>query len=573
MQMAINQAYNKLRRLTSESLRHMAIVGTTSLPATPAPALPEAMLRVTGSARLVLVINLGSFVVASDADLFRHLRGSETFAAALRKLRPSAPFGIDEATSRIEHDAYALRIFRSRLLYNHFFPTYRIAWDSTMRERMQQLGCSDIDHWQRWIGRIRLTRNGLAVITLDQSFEDISLIACTEQILELPEHGEQPAAHDQWTIAMSILNAFLDAIDHQIKLHSGEQAGSSVHFTHTTQVKHSLRLDRFVVYAIKKIERDGRLLLPDELKRDYAQTLASFMESTLVEWDGQRRFPLYAESPARALVAGDVSSWDEELCLFSGESALIYYPLIGRGLAYVGGPLGLDARAYSSYWAGIVRGIEHLVAFRAEAQQTERRTTGLLGQIPGLTRKVNDGTLGAEDLALIEHLATGLSDIFDSLPELRSMAVTTNAFRADFVRRKFDVLIRELAVHESLELVNTNVEQLNFFLSYYNDMRLQWEGQRTNSLGIGLGAVVLFMAISSFLADTFNVVDRFYNTTDRDLAIRNFGAEVIIGVIGLLILGLMIWRSRKLLTRRARRVRQFSAHLAAISGQAEERGN
>ncbi len=438
---------------------------------------------------------------------------------------------------------------------------------------MLQFGCTDIAHWQRWTGRIRLTRNGLAVITLDQPFEDISLIACTEQILELPEHGEQPAAHDQWTIAMSILNAFLDAIGHQIRLQTGAGTGSSVHFTHTTQVKQSLRLDRFVVYAIKKIERDGRLLLPDELKRDYAQTLASFMESTLVEWDGRRRFPQYAEAPARALVAGDVSSWDEELCLFSGESALIYYPLIGRGLAYVGGPLGLDARAYSAYWAGIMRGIEHLVAFRAEAQQTERRTTGLLGQIPGLTRKVNDGTLGAEDLALIEHLATGLSDIFDSLPELRSMAITSNAFRADFVRRKFDVLIRELAVHDSLDLVNTNVEQLNFFLSYYNDMRLQWQGQRTNSLGIGLGAVVLFMAISSFLADTFNVVDRFYNAADHDLASRTFGTEVIVGVIGLLILGLMIWRARKLFTRRARKAQQFSAHLAAISGQVQERGN
>jgi hypothetical protein len=551
----------------------MATLSTTSFPATSTLVLPEAALHVTGAARLVLVINLGSFVVAPDADVFRHLRGSEPFAAALRKLRPSAPFGIDEATSAVEHDAYALRIFRSRLLYNHFFPTYRIAWDSTMRERMLQFGCTDIAHWQRWTGRIRLTRNGLAVITLDQPFEDISLIACTEQILELPEHGEQPAAHDQWTIAMSILNAFLDAIGHQIRLQPGAGTGSSVHFTHTTQVKHSLRLDRFVVYAIKKIERDGRLLLPDELKRDYAQTLASFMESTLVEWDGRRRFPQYAEAPARALVAGDVSSWDEELCLFSGESALIYYPLIGRGLAYVGGPLGLDARAYSAYWAGIMRGIEHLVAFRAEAQQTERRTTGLLGQIPGLTRKVNDGTLGAEDLALIEHLATGLSDIFDSLPELRSMAITSNAFRADFVRRKFDVLIRELAVHDSLDLVNTNVEQLNFFLSYYNDMRLQWQGQRTNSLGIGLGAVVLFMAISSFLADTFNVVDRFYNATDHDLASRTFGTEVIVGVIGLLILGLMIWRARKLFTRRARKAQQYSAHLAAISGQVEERGN
>jgi hypothetical protein len=551
----------------------MAMLTTTSQPTTAKPVLPEAALHVSGAARLVLVVNLGSFVVATDADAFRHLRGSEAFAAALRKLRPSAPFGIDEATSAVEHDAYALRIFRSRLLYNHFFPTYRIAWDSTMRERMLQLGCTDIAHWQRWAGRIRLTRNGLAVITLDQSFEDISLIACTEQILELPEHGEQPAAHDQWTIAMSILNAFLDAIGHQIRLYVGDGPGNIIRFTHTSQVEHTLRLDRFVVYAIKKIERDGQLLLPDELKRDYAQTLASFMEGTLVEWDGQRRFSQYAEAPARALVANDVSSWDEELCLFSGESALIYFPLVGRGLAYVGGPLGLDAHAYSAYWAGIVRGIEHLVAFRAEAQQTERRTTGLLSQIPGLTRKVNDGMLSTEDLALIEHLAMGLSDIFDSLPELRSMAVTTNAFRADVVRRKFDVLIRELAVHESLELVNTNVEQLNFFLSYYNDMRLQWQGQRTNSLGLGLAAVVLFMAISSFLADTFSVVDRFYNANENDLGSRTFGTEVVVGVIGLLILGLMIWRSRKLFTRRARKAQQFSAHLAEISGQVEERGN
>ena len=132
----MDQAYNKLRISISESLPRMAMLPTTTLPTTSMPMLPEAALHVTGAARLVLVINLGSFVVAPDADAFRHLRGSEAFAEALRKLRPSAPFGIDEITSTVEHDAYALRIFRSRLIYNHFFPTYRIAWDSTMRERM-----------------------------------------------------------------------------------------------------------------------------------------------------------------------------------------------------------------------------------------------------------------------------------------------------------------------------------------------------------------------------------------------------------------------------------------------------
>ena len=50
--------------------------------------LPEEALHVTGSARLVLVINLGSFVDEANADTFRHLRGSE----ARRHVREEVPF-------------------------------------------------------------------------------------------------------------------------------------------------------------------------------------------------------------------------------------------------------------------------------------------------------------------------------------------------------------------------------------------------------------------------------------------------------------------------------------------------
>jgi hypothetical protein len=536
----------------SESLSTMAshtMLPTHSIPET---ILPEYALRVTGAVRLVLVINLSSFVAKETADEFRHLRGSEAFAEALRGLHPQAPFGCDEVTDAIEKDAYALRIFRSRLRYNHFFPTYRLGWDSTMRTRLEELGHADAARWQQWTSRLRLTRNGLAVITLEQPFEDLPLIRCTERVLELPPHGGAPVVQDQWSIGMTILRAFLDSIDRRMTLHVHGR-DQEIHFTTTAQFKHTLRLDRYAIYTFRRIERDGRLLTPEELKRDNAQTLASFMEGALVECEGVRRFPLYAAEQARALVANDVASWDEELCLFTGESALIYHPLVGRGLAYVGGPLGLDAHAYSAYWGGIVRGIEYLVAFRSEAQQSERRTTDLLSRIPGLTRKVNDGALTAEDLDLIDHLAAGLSDIFDSLPEQRSMAVSTSAFRADYVRRKFEVLLRELDVQETLELVNTNVEQLNFFLSYYNDMRLQWQGQRTNTLGIVLAAIVLFMAVSSFLADTFNVADRLFPQNERDRAIRTFGAEIVIAFAGLLILGLMIWQARTLINRRTRK--------------------
>jgi hypothetical protein len=536
----------------SESRLRMAMPTFVPIHLTPEAALPEYALRVTGAVRMVLVINLSSFVAPETADDFRHLRGSEAFAEALRALHPQAPFGRDEANDAIERDGYALRIFRSRLVYNHFFPTYRFGWDSTMRARLEAMGCDDVVRWQRWASRIRLTRNGLAVITLDQPLEDLPLLKCTEQILELPADGTSQATQSQWSIGMTILRAFLDAIDRRIVLHVHGRK-HEIRFAPTAQFKHSLRLDRYVISMFRRIEHAGRLLTAEELKRDYPQTLASFMEGALVECEGQRRYPIYAADRARELLASDVSSWDEELCLFTGESALIYYPLVGRGLAYIGGPLGLDAHAYSAYWAGIARGAEHLLAFRSEAQQAERRTTDLLSRVPSLTRKVNDGALTAADLALIDHLAAGLSDIFDGLPELRSMAVSTNAFRADYARRKFEVLLHELDVQETLDLVNTNVEQLDFFLSYYNDMRLQWQAQHTNSLGVILAAVVLFMAVSSFLADTFNVADRLVPQSDRDRTIQTFGAEIVIAAVGLLILGLMIWQARKLLNRRWRK--------------------
>jgi hypothetical protein len=512
--------------------------------------LPEHALRVTGAARLLLVINLGSFVAEEDADAFRHLRGSESFAAALRELRPQPPFGPDDAALALEQDAYTLRIFRSRLLYNHFFPTYRLAWDARVRERLVAAGCADVRAWQRWTPRVRLTRNGLAAISLEQPLDDLPLIRAVEQVLELPAAGAPSHAQDQWTLGMLILEIFLDALGRRITLHQNGRE-LPIRFAAPAAVKHTLRLDRYLIYNLTRVERDGRLLTPEELKRDYARMLAAFMEGTLVAAGDARRLPLFAADQAHALADGDVSSWAEELCLFTGEGALIYTPLIGRGLAYIGGPLGLDAQAYSTYWAGIVRGVEHIVAFRSEVQQAERRTTDLLSYIPALTRKVTDGDLHAEDVAVIDHLATGLADIFDSLPEQRSMAVSATAFRADYVRRKFDALLRTLAVQETLDLVNTNVEQLNFFLSYYNDMRLQWQGQRTNSLGVTFALVVLFMAISSFLSDTFNVVEQL-RIQDRWTIL----AWIVTFAVGLALLWLLVRLGGRLIHRRLRGARR-----------------
>ncbi|HEX5689500.1 MAG TPA: hypothetical protein VFX76_05840, partial [Roseiflexaceae bacterium] len=65
-------------------------------------------------------------------------------------------------------------------------------------------------------------------------------------------------------------------------------------------------------------------------------------------------------------------------------------------------------------------------------------------------------------------------------------------------------------------------------------------------LGVILATIVLFMAVSSFLADTFNVAERLVPQNERDAAIRTFGVNLVIAVVGLMILAVMLWQARKL---------------------------
>ena len=102
-------------------------------------------------------------------------------------------------------------------------------------------------------------------------------------------------------------------------------------------------------------------------------------------------------------------------------------------------------------------------------------------------------------------------------------------------------------------------------------MRLQWQGMRTNNLGVILGTVVLFMAVSSFLADTFNVVDRLGGPQRDGWDILTW---IITFIVGLVLLGVLMRYTRRLLnrviSRRMRKAEAYSARLAEISKQTDK---
>ncbi|MBX7221731.1 MAG: hypothetical protein K1Y36_17395 [Blastocatellia bacterium] len=521
----------------------------------------EHTLLASGRLRFVLVLNLSRFLDFSPAsetknqsptqtrEQFNHLRGSPAFLAALRNWKPGIPFVRDLGQDRIEEEGYRLRVFRSRLRETQFLPTYRLEWSTGLLEQLRE-ACPDLPELAHaWTVRIRFTPYGLAVVLLERELKNRSLVEWTEEVLEMQRERclvEDMAPSEQqvqWLIARWALVRFLETVGWELKVSGGHQP-CCLRFQKSFKTERPLRLDRYVLHLFDTLQGPQGEVSPYDLKTAYKQVLAGLMEGSILIENHQKRFPTYPPVPP---CLEDVSSWEEELCVVTGEAGLVYTPLAHRGIVFFSGMHGRPTESYLDYWEAVVRGFEHVVAFRAETERAQRRTVELLGKIPHLTQRVNDGHIGRSDEAEIASLAGGLSDIFDTLPEQRSMEISAIFFRADAARRKFEILMERLDVPQILGQLNTNVEQLSYFLEYYNDMRLQWQSQRINTLAWRVGVVVLFMASTSFLNDGFQVYDR-WNQAIGPVSVRHWTLLTFGFLVFLLVLvwiqNVRIWRKK-----------------------------
>jgi hypothetical protein len=514
--------------------------------------MPEHELRASGRLRVLLVLNLSRFIAheelepiharpgdpARERAVFNHLRGSGPFVQALRAWTPSHPFQRDRDQDRVEAEGYRLRVFRSRLRERQFLPTYRMHWTPELCEELRRRDPALVDEWTCWAPQLRFTPYGLAAVILERRMEDAPLVLWSERLIELQcdRHvpGEENLAERQiqWWLSQWVLTHFLASVGWQLQIdHDGQT--QTIFFRKPTEESRPLRLDRYAMHIWERVAGPDGEVSPQELKQSYKNALVGALESTLLVEGGRKRYPLYAlDTPALE----DLTSWEEELCLLTGEGGLLYTPLQRSSIALIGGSHNAVRDSYGAYWDAIVRGIEHIVVFRAEAERTQRRTIELLSMVPQLTQHVSDGSISKQDEQHIGTLASGLSDIFDTLPEQRSMTISAIFFRSDSARQKFDVLMERLDIPEILEQIDTNVEQLSFFLEYYNDMRLQWQSQHVNALAGFVAVLVAFMAASSFLADLFQL-SQAWNESIGFLTLRSWTWLTF----GLLALAVLLW--------------------------------
>jgi hypothetical protein len=509
-----------------------------------------AELKATGRVSITLVMNLKRFIKrdgasrlrpsgATSADIFDRLRGSQEYVDFLKNLRPARFFEADSEEARLEAQGHALGIFRRHLIDSYFFPTYTVT-EAGLEALARQMHATEPGGQQlrAWTFKLRLTRNGFVVVKMERAVTAIPLVEISCLTLEVQAPGRQPPVlPSQWQLAMEVAALFTEACDGQFDIPypaGGRRQRVAIalsrEYDHNPLPLH----DRHICYLFHKISQGEKELDAPTLKAQYASHLVGLLENVVISGSQGLDYPRYKAQQLSHLLAADSASWEDEICILASEATFIFCPLAAQGLAFLSGGSQVEpATAYPDYWQAILRGVEHVVALKTELQLVERHTSALLEKIPDLTWKVTDGNLSRSDRQEILNLATGIATLFNLLPEIRTVLVPSSVFRASYAARKFERLMQLLGIQEIEHHIETNVQELNAFLSHYNSMALQQDAQNTNNRMLWLTVVfsVLTAAFSvlslpSFFQDADNV-----NWWPKTLAPHWQG--LVIGVINL----------------------------------------
>lgn len=449
----------------------------------------DGRLRATGVVSLVMVMNLRRFVRFDDGQIhgprawlamkldaakppssvtsFERLRGSGVFADFLKQhLQPGAPFRLDEDEAKVETQGHEMSVFRQYLIDTYFFPTYQLT-DSALAVVEPSL-VEDVtlkEHLKAWTFKVRLTRNGMAVVKLERSLDQVPFSAISEMIQEtqrflptqsLPDGVRVPT---QWQLAMDVVALFVKACRYQFTIPAGAIDGRSpqVINLHDHYRKHRLPLhDRHIVYLFSAIAVDGQAVTLADLKGRYAHEVVGLLENSLILGHSTTAYPIYKPEIIDKVFDDDTATWQDEICLLTPETTFIWQPTPPDKALVVGGGKSANQQSlYQNYWRSI---------------------------------------------------ATGIATLFRSLPQQRDLLVPSSVFRWSAAYRKFHRLMQLLGIYEIERHIQTNVEELNAFLAHFNSIQIQYDSQRASLRFARLTLIFSLMIIPSCMADSIQVL-------------------------------------------------------------------
>ncbi|HVG00157.1 MAG TPA: hypothetical protein VND68_09990 [Chloroflexia bacterium] len=227
--------------------------------------------------------------------------------------------------------------------------------------------------------------------------------------------------------------------------------------------------------------------------------LASLLESVqLVRPDGVRQWAPVKKSLLNQLFRDDASTWEQELCLFSGDNALICHDYHPHSPTL--GPSFPKRVRYEEYWASVIRGIGYICELRTVTRLLENETSDDLEHTSDYRHRLHI-RLAEKVRRDMRDIAIRVSSASLLVARLRNAAMPTTMATADYAALKFRRLLDRFELELSLEHSENNVSQLNDLLSHYDDL-LANKTSLLVAVALSLVTVVLpILALPPFIAD------------------------------------------------------------------------
>jgi hypothetical protein len=298
---------------------------------------------------------------------------------------------------------------------------------------------------------------------------------------------------------------------------------------------HPLR-DRYVIFAFSKFAEAATpdvSLSPEQIQDNpcHCRSVASLLEGVILGQTGKNpSFAKFKERMAREYVRDwDLATWQNELCALTLDNGLVYY--YSDHAFPTTQEISFPDRQvkHEQYWGSIIRGIEHLMDVRVQAQMMAGETAERLVEAAEFTRQARHPKMelafDAEQQQLdetIQRFAVNVSHLSRMVAHLRNSSSATALAKADYAVTKFQHWLETSQIDRTLQYADTNLHDMNAFLSHYDNIRLgqeslrlsrsieslQHDSQSTNDMTLlmtamfsGIMTVLSYLSLPSFTAD------------------------------------------------------------------------
>ena len=345
----------------------------------------------------------------------------------------------------------------------------------------------------------------------------------------------------QWKLAVEVINVLLEVASLQLPGGNWGEASRLRPFPRTRNVPIH---DSYVIYhfdemlAERMVLQGRRVDNPNVLVSATVQdvrtskalrnALANLLEGSILREQRSDTGVLVSEGPpsvehfpsprwsrADGLLAENLASWSDELCLLTSRTALFVPSRKWRNceLAVSTIPGATLKVQYARYWEALERMVEFVLAICALAQLLESESYRLLEEIAKTIDSIRQGMFEGDiiiDKNLREHLAR-VAHLQRLVALARSLSHPPMWSRAEYVVRKAEVLFERLDVPQIFAHIQKNMEDINSVADHVDELYsadlAEKNNLKTTLLSIGLAAasfILTVLALPSFWADLVN---------------------------------------------------------------------